>query len=88
MTKVYTETGIREMKDVKKGEFVESFNVETGLSHFVEVVDIEVHDAVLWEFEMDDGSTVTCSMDHKFLTDSGMRPMKEIVENNLSIIAK
>jgi DNA polymerase-3 subunit alpha len=56
----------------------------------IEVVVKDVFDngkREMFEFELDDGKKVTCTMDHKFRTTTGqMLPIKEIMEKNLEIV--
>lgn len=74
--------------DVKPGDFVKSRDEKSGDDIFVEVIKLYDHNVIeLFEFELDDGRKVTCSMDHKFrVTDGRMLPMRQIIEENLDIV--
>lgn len=83
-----TDLGESSIKDFSSGDFVKSRDETTGKDVFVEVKALHDHGTIeLFEFEMDDGRLVRCSMEHKFRTTDGrMLPMKQIVRENLSIV--
>lgn len=87
-TVVETEDGYKMMFEVDLGEKIKAYDVENDANHFVEVIDIIESEKELFEFEMEDGRKVTCSMDHKFLCahDKKMHPIREIIENNWEIL--
>lgn len=76
------------IKELKQGDFVKSRDEATGKDVFVEVKALHDHGVIeLFEFEMDDGRLVRCSMEHKFRTTDGrMLPMKQIIKEDLSIV--
>lgn len=73
----------------KSGDFVKSRDEATGEDVYVEVAAVHNHNVIeLFEFELDDGKKVTCSMNHKFRTTDGrMLPIKQIIEEDLEIVA-
>lgn len=84
--------GIITLEDVQnlkeKGEdvWVKSAD-ENGDDIWVEVVDVHdngVKDLV--EVEMEDGTTIRCTLDHKFKTPEGMLPLEEIISRDLEIL--
>lgn len=77
------------IQDIKPGDFIKSRDEKTGKDVFVEVIALHDHNVIeLFEFELDDGRTVRCSMDHKFRTTTGhMLPIREIIEQDLEIVA-
>lgn len=85
-TIVLTATGPKMMKNVNIGEEILSYNVKTNYEHFVKVIDIDIHKAVLWEFFTEDKQSIQCSMDHKFLTADGMLPIRDIFYTDKEVI--
>jgi DNA polymerase-3 subunit alpha len=85
---VETNVGKKMLKDVQIGELVKAFNTETKQDHFVEVLDVMKSEKEIFEFEMENGLSVKCSLEHKFLCahDFKMRPIKEILDNNYEIV--
>jgi DNA polymerase III alpha subunit len=77
------------LKNIKIGDKIKALDIEIGQDHFVEVIDIMKNEKEIFEFEMVNGLTVRCSMDHKFLCyhDMKMHPMKDILENNWEIVS-
>ncbi len=57
---------------------------------FIEVLNfMESGDKELYEVELEDGFSITCSLDHEFMCeDSIKRPLSEILENNHKIMSK
>ncbi len=41
----------------------------------------------MFQIELEDGSTVTCTREHRMLTPLGWRSLKEILDNNLTILS-
>lgn len=75
------------MRDINIGDRILAFNVKDNQSHFVTVEEIYYNEADLYLVELDDGISITCSMDHKFLCqDLKMHPLREIIANGLSIL--
>lgn len=84
---VETKTGDKCLFELSVGEEVLAYGVEDGEDHFVEVVDIIEGEREIFEFEFEDNRKIKCSMDHKFLcSDRKMRPIREILYDNLSIV--
>ena len=79
---------LKMIEDVKPGEFVMSRDESTNENIFVEVIDNHDHGVIpVYEFELEDGSKVKCTMDHKFrVTDGRMCPMWQILEEELDIV--
>lgn len=75
------------IKDCKAGESIESID-ENGKLVETEIVALHDHgDLEAFEIELDDGSKVVCSMNHKFLTAEGMVPLHDILKRDLEILA-
>jgi len=88
-TVVESESGFKCLRDVKKGEKVLAYDVDNEKNHFVEVVDIHKNKVDVYEIEMEDGTKITCSMDHKFLCkDKKMYTLRDIISHNLEIMCK
>jgi DNA polymerase-3 subunit alpha len=85
-SKVETKNGEKELKDIQIGDEVLAFDSKNGVNHFVKVLDVDFHDAFLYDIEFEDGKKTKCSMDHKFLTkEEGMAPMSKIIRKGLSV---
>ena len=88
---VYTPDGVyvekKPIKDVVAGEFVRSRDEKTKKDIFVEVIANHDHGELeIVEIELDNGTTVSCTMNHKFRTKEGkMLPLSQILEDGLSI---
>lgn len=53
----------------------------------IEIVDVYDHGVIpTWEVEFSDGSKHVCTLDHKFMTNQGIRSLREIVERNLFVM--
>jgi len=77
----------KEIQHFIPGDIVLSVN-EKGET--VETTVIKLHNhGILPGFEVtfDDGNSVTCTLDHKFLTSQGQKSLKEILSNNLEILS-
>lgn len=74
------------IKDFVAGDVVK------GIGPAGDIVDTRVvalHDhgnLMAFEVEFDDGFTVTCTENHKFLTDEGQKPIKDIVNRRLEVL--
>lgn len=85
-TKVITSDGVRRIKDVCPGQKVWCFNGESF--ELTEVVALHNHGVLpAYEVTFDDGSVETCTINHKFLTKEGQRPLRDILEFNLGVYA-
>lgn len=88
-TTVKTKAGTRCLSEIKKGDFVLAYDVKGDKDHFVEVLDIHKNKVEVYEVEMEDGTKISCSMDHKFLCkDKKMHSLREILMNDLEIMCK
>jgi DNA polymerase III subunit alpha len=88
----YSQEGKRKDKrieDVRQGDLVETRDEKTGdrvLTEVMEVWDNGPRD--VYEFALDDGRTVRCTMNHKFRTVTGeMLPISEIMERGLELVS-
>jgi len=79
---------LKAIKDVCSGDFILSRDEQTGQDVFVEVIDNHDHGVIpVYEFKLDNGVVVKCTMDHKFrITDGRMCPMWQILEEKLDIV--
>lgn len=84
---IKTIDGKKTLQEIKVGESVLAFDVESETNHHVEVLNIHSNETELFEVELENGSKVKCSMDHKFLTEKGMMPLKRILEEDLGILS-
>lgn len=80
--------GIKKIEDVVSGDFVLSRDEQTKEIITVEVAKVHDHGVIdVYEFELDDGTKVTCTMDHKFRVEDGrMLPVWQIIKENLEIV--
>ena len=86
-TVVETSIGPMCLFQLSQGDFVKSHDVDNDKDHFVEVLGVHENEVELFEVEMENGSVIKCSMNHKFLcSDKKMRPLKEIISNGHSIV--
>ena len=70
-------------------EFCRQKDVDNDTDHYVEILDIHSNEVEVYEVEMEDGTKISCSMDHKFLCeDKKMHPLKEIISQGLQIMCK
>lgn len=85
-TIVKTPEGLKTLQEIEIGDKVLSLEVDSGRNIYSEVVGKIESTAEVFEFEMEDGTIISCSMNHKFLCDDGkMRKISEILKNNFSI---
>jgi DNA polymerase-3 subunit alpha len=85
-TVVITEDGEKILGEVKVGDKVLAPNGDKD--EFVEILDVMNSGLKeVYEIEMEDGKTITCSIDHKFLCSDGKkRPLFEILDGDLDIM--
>lgn len=77
--------GVKEIASFQPGESVFCVN-EDGQTVQTEVVAIHDHGVLdAFEVSFDDGHAVVCSADHKFLTNKGQMPLREICRTCSSI---
>ncbi len=90
---IYNQEGKNEtekfVKDVVRGDYLKSRDEASKNDIFVKVIDKHDHGILeLYEFTLDNGETVKCTMDHKFRTTCGkMLPMHTIIKRKLDIVA-
>jgi DNA polymerase-3 subunit alpha len=88
-TLVETKDGVKSLFEVEAGDSILAYNIKEDKDHFVEVLQKHENYVDLYEIEMEDGTKIKCSMDHKFLcSDNKMHPLKEIISLNLGIVCK
>lgn len=92
---IYTNEGefvsTKQIKDIKAGDYVKSRDENTGLSIFVEVLDLHNNGILdIVEVELNTGEKVRCTMNHKFRTkETGeMLPLHLIMSQNLTIVVE
>lgn len=74
--------------DSKIGDLVLSYDEKRHEQIWVPIISVvDTSERELFEFVMDDGSEVRCTMDHKFRTTDGeMLPIRKILEDGLEIV--
>lgn len=78
---VSKERGKIQMKDLNLGEMILNENGE-----YVEVTDVYLNKAELYEITLEDGKTIKASLNHKFLCGDGIiRRLEEIINSDLEI---
>jgi DNA polymerase III alpha subunit len=85
-TQVITLDGVRRIEDIRPGQNVWCFD---GTS-FEQTEVVALHDHGMlpaFEVEFDDGSKEVCTINHKFLTARGQKPLGEILEHDLGVYA-
>lgn len=88
-TTVETPKGYKMMFEVKIGDKIAAYDVENSKDHYVEVEEIFQNEVEVYEIEMENGSIIQCSLDHKFLCkDQKMRPIRQIIEEKIDILCK
>ena len=86
-TSVETPNGNKMLFEVKVGDFVKAFDINSKKDHFVEIKEIYNGKQELFEIELEDGRKIKASLKHKFLcSDYAMRELREIIEKNLEIV--
>lgn len=79
------EGGKKKIKDFKGGEIVKCVD-ECGNIQETQVIQLHDHGELEgFEIEFDDGYKVTTSINHKFLTPEGQKPLYEIIDRQLGI---
>jgi DNA polymerase-3 subunit alpha len=80
----------RHIADINTGDYVLSRNENTGINVPVRVKNRHDHGVIdTYEFMLEDGKTIKCTMDHKFRTTDGhMLPMHTIIKENLDIVVE
>lgn len=76
----------KEIQNFVPGDKVLSVDIN-GNTVVSEVVQLHDHGEIEgYEITFDDGHSLICSMDHKFLTEYGQKSLREIIGNNLDIL--
>ncbi len=81
-SKVQTESGLKNIEDIKIGDFVDS---KYGLQEVEYIWNPETladGNPECYEIEFEDGSKVTCSAEHKFIVDGQWVEAKNLSEND------
>lgn len=79
-TKIYTADGIKLIKDCEVGDRVIS-RTPMGESVYTNVIALHNHGKVpLWEIKFDDNTIECCTLDHKWLTETGQQPLWKIIK--------
>jgi len=92
LVQTYTKEGefvaTKQIEEVVTGEYLRSRDEVTKQEVFVEVKARHDHGVLeLFEFALDNGTVVTCTMDHKFrVADGRMLPVWMILEQGLDIV--
>ena len=85
-TEVLTLNGVMPIESITHTDQVLTIEEESGEIVLSKVVTVHDHGVLpMYEIEFDDGSIVTCTLDHKFMTDKGQVPIYEIKKDNLSV---
>jgi len=87
-TLVETPFGKKELKDVVVGDSVLAFDTKSGKDHYVIVKNIHESFVDLYEVGLEDGKRIKTSLDHRFLTNSGMVKMHRVMEESLEVVVK
>lgn len=70
-TKIKTSEGNKKIKDIKIGDYVYALNGLKKVLNTFGPQDLNPDGKEFLELKFDDGSTVKCTHDHKFLTKNG-----------------
>jgi intein/homing endonuclease len=87
-TIVISENGPISIKDLNIGDKILSPDHNNGIDTYVEVINKYDHgEQEVFEITTEDGNSITCTMEHKFLCNDGfVYPLSEILLNNLEIM--
>jgi hypothetical protein len=86
-TIIYCVDGSKQIKDIRAGDKVYCVN-EKGEQAQTEVFAVHDHGVIdVVEVTFDDGYSVKCTLDHKFLTEEGQVPLWEIIQDNLNVLS-
>ena len=87
-TYIPTPNGLKKIRDFQKGDKVYCVN-ESGLTVETEVVNLHDHGSLdCYSVVFDDGYEVVCTLDHKFLTQQGQVPLREILAKDISVFCE
>jgi hypothetical protein len=88
-TVVETPNGDKMLFDIQIGDEVLGFDTDERVNRYVKVLDKTEAKRELFEVEMEDGKVIKCSMEHKLLCDDMiMRPLRDIISQNLNIVCR
>ena len=86
-TIIYCVDGSKQIKDIRAGDKVYCVN-KKGEQAQTEVVAVHDHGVIdVVEVTFDDGYSVKCTLDHKFLTEEGQIPLWKILQDNLLVLS-
>jgi DNA polymerase-3 subunit alpha len=87
-TIVISENGPISIKDLNIGDKILSPDLNNDTDTYVKVINKYDHgEQEVFEITTEDGNSITCTMEHKFLCNDGfVYPLSEILLNNLEII--
>lgn len=86
-TIVETLNGYKTLFEVQVGEKIKAFDINSKTDHYVEVLNKFDGKREIFEVELEDNRKISCSMEHKFLTElNGMQRLEDIIINNYKII--
>lgn len=87
-TYIPTPKGLNKIRDFQKGDRVYCID-ESGNKVETEVVNLHDHGVLeCYSIVFDDGYEITCTLNHKFLTQQGQIPLYEILKNNISVFCE
>jgi hypothetical protein len=87
-TYIPTPKGLKKIRDFQKGDRVYCID-ESGNKVETEVVNLHDHGVLeCYSIVFDDGYEITCTLNHKFLTQQGQIPLHEILKNNISVFCE
>jgi hypothetical protein len=86
-TIIYCVDGSKQIKDIRAGDKVYCVN-EKGEQAQTDVIAVHDHGVIdVVEVTFDDGYSVKCTLDHKFLTEEGQVPLWKIIRDNLVVLS-
>lgn len=87
-TEILTTNGNKKITDFIKGDNVFSFNSKTKQVYQTKVKALHANGRkLLYKIKTIDGKEIKCTLDHKFMIETGeMKTLKEIIDNDFSII--
>lgn len=82
-TNIETSNGTKQLKDIKKGDLVLSYNQDTKKYEYKEVLAVALTNPEAEVFEIEyNGKVVICTGDHKFLTQRGYIEAQHLLESD------
>jgi len=80
-TKILTENGVKEIKDIVDGEKVFSYSIKREKIELNKAIRSGIIKRKLVVIETEDGDKIECSPDHKLLVKNGNRIIKKPAKN-------